>query len=1256
MIKKSLKNNLLTTASVAALGIFSAQGAFAAPGGPIVAGTDGVTVSDNHYELDASVTLVGDIDASAGVTTTPAIEFDATSAAFTLTLSGNADITGGGGNNAGADVLLVSADNTASLIVGSGTSLTSATANAGAEVIDANATMGSITINSGGSIQSTAGNGDAIVLANNEGIAAITVAGLLDADGSGNAIWLEGTGTVAGDINVSAGGKITTVTGSAIKLDDAFTSGDIINAGTLEASGAGIAIEVGVGDDATDDMTGSITNTGTIKAVGGDAIKVSGDVTGGIINGDGTTGGTISETTGRAIWFQGVAGTTTVTNKTGSSITSANVSANEATIDIDIATEVNISNAGTIENTGNNANSAAIAIDADMVGSLVNTGTIQATGAADGVAIDVGADATITNSGAILATDDSAIVLTAENTKTITNSATGTITSTANAGAGEATIQIGADLAALVNSGTITVTGGTGIAIDYTNNDITTLTNNVGGVISGATGVAIDFDADAASTITNKGTITTAGAVGAIYVSADIGTGGTINNSGTISNTGTGAGSAIDLGGTITGTLTNSGLITTSGTAAAIEGTADEAVTASLVNTGTISNTDDASTAGEAINLSTFDTTAQTITNSGTITTTATGTGVDVIWLGDANFTLTQTAGAITAASATQTAIQADAGNDTLNWYGGAITGVIDLGAGNNAINVGNASNDSISTGGTINNVDVLTVSQGTFNIGHAITLGQNTETFTINSGATAKVTSSVSVDAENLNINGGLNVANGVDLTLSSASGINEYATSNGSTVTVGISKNSDFGQIVATAGTSDFNIVTGTNLVFDVTNGSEAILAGELVDVLASDDIQVDGTTATATTLASALNVSDDSYVLGFAVSTNSDGTGLDVTITRDNAYQTASSKANESAVGTALEAIGNDGDSGLDAINGTLDSFTTAAQVEDALETLNPDMSGAINAAAVGAAEAGLGVVGNRLDQLAGISGTGVAAGGMSYNHGIWGEVFGTAADQNDRDGVKGYQADTIGFGIGGDTAISEETKIGASFAYASTEADSANGESEIDSYQFSLYGTRDYGKWFADALAGITFNSFDVKRNIVVGAISNQATADFDGHQYSLKVGGGYKLDVEGGLNVTPVASLKYDYLRLDDYTETGSTANLTVDNDDIHMLKTDLGVKLNYPIVDGSMTYIPEISTSWTYDLIGDEQEAKNNFVGAASTQFTTKGADIAQHQFNVGLGLDVLAQDNVTVSFDYDWASKEDYNSHSGAVKARFAF
>lgn len=419
-------------------------------------------------------------------------------------------------------------------------------------------------------------------------------------------------------------------------------------------------------------------------------------------------------------------------------------------------------------------------------------------------------------------------------------------------------------------------------------------------------------------------------------------------------------------------------------------------------------------------------------------------------------------------------------------------------------------------------------------------------------------------------------------------------------------------------------------------------------------------------ASTLPTELNATDNSYTVKFTVVQGNDAkiggsaNDLYVLASRENTFgKSASGLENVSSIGAALERIGNTGPAAMDAIVGALEAKATASEVAEALKTLNPNVSGSITAASAAAADASIGVVQNRMEVASNAASSNVVATGSSaYNSGVWGEVFGSTADQDVRGGVRGYQADTLGFAIGADTKIDDMTVVGASIAYANTEADAAasntvaDGTTEIDSYQGNLYAVRDYGKWYGDALAGFTYNRYDTTRNIFTGG---QATADFDGQQYTARVGGGYKVDLQGGVKLTPIAGLKYTYLTVDKYTESGAGA-LTVDNDDIQSLKSDLGFKVNYPVIDGSVTYTPEFRAAWIYDFIGDEQQATSFFNGIGGTQFTSKGADVAKNAFNLGVGLAIMAQDNVTVSFDYDWTTKEDYDNHAGSLKARFAF
>ncbi len=418
-----------------------------------------------------------------------------------------------------------------------------------------------------------------------------------------------------------------------------------------------------------------------------------------------------------------------------------------------------------------------------------------------------------------------------------------------------------------------------------------------------------------------------------------------------------------------------------------------------------------------------------------------------------------------------------------------------------------------------------------------------------------------------------------------------------------------------------------------------------------------------ATSTVTGTGNTLTDNSYTLKFTAYRGTDAANaatttpvMNIIVTRENTYQSSSTNTNTSTVGSAFETVQNNGDTALDTLHGTFDGYTTAAQVEAGLKTLVPttQTSGATTQATVAAQDSAIGTVENRMETARNdMSGTGIATGGKMNNNGAWGEVFGSAIDQAWRKGVDGYQANTGGFAIGADTAVNSQTRIGAAFAYANTDAEGVANNVEVDSYQGSVYGTYDMGKVYYEGVGAFTYNSYNTDRTLVGGSV---ASADFNGQQYSAKGTAGYKVDMQGGLKVTPFVSAQYTFLTQDDYSETGSIANLHVKSDDINIFKTGLGAKLAYPIVEGGTTYTPRMSAAWYYDLVGDEVDTTSNFTSAAGTNFISKGADVAQSTFRLGAGLDVLAQDNVTVSLDYNWDTKQDFEAHTGQLKARFEF
>lgn len=285
------------------------------------------------------------------------------------------------------------------------------------------------------------------------------------------------------------------------------------------------------------------------------------------------------------------------------------------------------------------------------------------------------------------------------------------------------------------------------------------------------------------------------------------------------------------------------------------------------------------------------------------------------------------------------------------------------------------------------------------------------------------------------------------------------------------------------------------------------------------------------------------------------------------------------------------------------------------------------------------------------------TGIAAGESLKGFGVWAQAIGFTGSQGMRRGQDGFDADTLGMAFGGDIRVADPLRVGVAFSYSKTNVDSTGDSSgsgmDVNSYQGTLYASYTGAPWYVDGMLIYGVHKYDATRALT--ALSQVATADYEGRQYTAQVAGGYPLAF-GNTVVTPNASLAYSRLNQDAYTESGAGgANLTVDSQQTDSVRSGLGVKASHTYKSGTMRLVPEVRATWFHEYAAKEMETTAAFAAGGST-FTTTGAAPARDSLALGVGVNLIDSDQLTVSANYDAELKEHYLGHTGTLQVRWDF
>ena len=692
--------------------------------------------------------------------------------------------------------------------------------------------------------------------------------------------------------------------------------------------------------------------------------------------------------------------------------------------------------------------------------------------------------------------------------------------------------------------------------------------------------------------------------------------GNVLASTGNIYNEGTWNGDVLANSGSITNDGTWNGSITNSGTLRIGIGGTTGTVSGNVVNSGTLTfNRSDASTFGGTIS----GTGVVTKSGAGTLTLTGNashtgGTTISAGTLQIGNGGTTSTLSGNVANSGMLAFNRSDAST-----YAGVISG-------NGAVTKSGAGTLVLS--GTNTYVGATTVDSGTLSVNGSIAGSELTVNGgTLKGSGTVGTTTITSGTLAAGNSIGTLNVAGGLNL---GAVAVLEVEVTGGAN-TLGVHS-----DLVAASGAVTIN-PSATVKVRPVngTNGGTTFTGGTTYTIITSSGLS--GTFASA---------SDDFLFLDSALSYDSNNAYL--TLKRnDISFAEIAETSNQTGAANALDAFA-PGDPVTNALAGL-----SAADARRAYELASGDSHASAQAVlgqtfslfqgAMGGSGGGSGAVMSYLDAgvgLVGAVGTAEPVEAPLAANAFWlTPMAGRGIIDSDGNGAATeWAAGGLAAGYerrstlaGGDVVAG----LGVGYTVATANTPTRLATSKGQGGQVGLYG-----EWSDDAAAfsgSLSYgaNHISSTRDIVIGGLTNTATAQYWMQGLDAKLMAGYGFDMLDGLKVGPLAGMVLSWSGHGGFSETGAGGlNATVGASNTWRLESALGVQFAYELEGGAGGFEVSGRALWLHNFAEDATKSSVTLAGGGAP-FSVLSPTSGRDRLELGAGLAWSASEQITLSFDY---------------------
>lgn len=265
--------------------------------------------------------------------------------------------------------------------------------------------------------------------------------------------------------------------------------------------------------------------------------------------------------------------------------------------------------------------------------------------------------------------------------------------------------------------------------------------------------------------------------------------------------------------------------------------------------------------------------------------------------------------------------------------------------------------------------------------------------------------------------------------------------------------------------------------------------------------------------------------------------------------------------------------------------------------------------------------------------------------------WVRAIGSTLKSGTRQGVRGFDLDNRGVAIGVDWGIGSSAVAGLAYGHYRGDTSHSNGNKlESQGHLLGLYGHYQWGGFY---IAGdLTYGWIeDEHRRYIAGT---RAKGDGDGREFGSSLMMGYRFPLQDGLTLEPRVAARYAEVRLDSYSEKGSSAALRVNSRRYQSGELGAGLKLSgqYPL--GTGTLFPEATLMGWYDNVGDRTNVTSNFLNGEPS-FATRGVVPSRNSYESSLGLRYRIG-NLSVGAGYSYAMRNDANARSAQASVSLSF